>query len=306
MRLLGEDAAPAPRAALPGAASGASLHGVWRLKTGNATVSFDCSRGGGVCVFGGWRQGDPATPLSPAGPGRWRGTAKAYGRSGSAGGPMHVTSVDDVELVVTVEGDRGTIRMTTRRLNHGQPVDIAITRAGGGSAPRANSTASDGPRAGPYHEFAALCRVGWAQGLARFSAGAADATIAEHLRAAGEHVAMANRTTFAPLRAWPDWQGIRSHYDGLAARLGREPGGRFREQLAVELEMAWEGLADALAVQMAGEVQRRENCDSHLARAGYLLCSGQQMLQVADAEERCRSNGRRRKPSSRPARVCLF
>ncbi len=286
LRLLGEDAAPAPAPRPDGAAGGTSLEGTWRLGTGGRTISFDCSGGGGVCVFGGWQPGDPATPLSPAGPGRWRGTAKAYGRSGSAGGPMQVTSVDDVELVVTVEGDRGTLRMTTPRINHGTPVDIAMTRVGGGTAPRDNSTAAEGPRAGPYHEFAALCRVGWAQGLARFSVGAADATIAGHLRAAGEHVMMANRTTFAPLRAWPDWQGIQGHYDGLAARLLREPGGRFREQLGVELEMAWEGLADALAVQMAGEVQRRENCDSHLARAGYLLCSGQQMLQIADAEER--------------------
>lgn len=139
--------------------------------------------------------------------------------------------------------------------------------------------------AGPYHEFAALCRLGWASTLAEYSVGPADASIAEHLRMAGEHLRAANLTTFDPLRAWPDWAGRKRRYDALADRVqGADQ--VFRRQLATELETSWAGLVDDLAWQVAGELQHRQNCDSHYARLGYWLCSGQQSLQIAQAADR--------------------
>jgi hypothetical protein len=139
--------------------------------------------------------------------------------------------------------------------------------------------------AGPYHEFAALCRLGWASTLAEYSIGPADASIADHLRMAGEHIRAANLTTFDPLRAWPDWAARQRHYNALAERIPGADATR-RRQLALEIDTGWSGLVDDLAWQLAGELQHRENCDSHYARLGYRLCSGQQSLQIAEVAER--------------------
>lgn len=275
---------PAPATPAGSSGTGRELQGPWRLKSGQQ-ISFDCR--GGVCVFSGLGRNDPPVSLSPAGPGRWTGRGKVTGRSGSAGMPMHVTSVDDVVYEVIVKGDTGVVRVTTKRVNHGQPTDIQITRGTGGTGPsRPNTTALDGSGAGPYHEFAALCRVGWAWGLAKTSVGPADGSIAGHMRAAGEHMMMANRTTFAPVKAWPNWSARRNRFREMADRLLREASGRYREQLAFDLGLGWGEMADALAIQVAGERQHRESCDSHYARLGYHLCSGQQLLQVAEVEER--------------------
>lgn len=281
---------PAPTTPAGGSGAGRELHGPWRLKSGQQ-ISFHCT--GGVCVFSGLSRNDPPVALSPAGPGRWTGRSTVTGRSGSAGTPMNVTSVDEVVYEVIVKGDTGVVRVTTKRMNHGRPTDIQITRGTGGTSPsRPNTTALDGSRAGPYHEFAALCRVGWAWGLAKTSVGPADGSIAEHMRAAGEHMMMANRTTFAPLQAWPNWSARRNRLREMADRLLREPSDRYREQLAFDLGLGWEEMAEALAIQVAGERQHRENCDSHYARLGYHLCSGQQLLQVAEVEERTGNHDR--------------
>jgi hypothetical protein len=281
-------ARPAPTPApIPAPAGGdATLHGTWSLRSGR-TTSFDCRSRTGVCVFSGFSRGDAPVELRPSGPGAWTGSTKVVGRSGSSGMPMHVTSVDDVVYRVVVDGDRCVVRWSTPRANGGRPTDVVLSRvAASAPRPRGNATLLDGGRSGPYHEFAALCRIGWAQALAKWSAGKADGSIASHLRAAGDHVTMATGATFAPLRAWPDSSARRTRLGELADRLLRSPGGRYREQLAFDLGLGWREMADALAVQAAGEVVRRETCDSCYARIGYLLCSGQQLLQVAEAEER--------------------
>jgi len=160
----------------------------------------------------------------------------------------------------------------------------ALTPTPSGPARPPNRTPLD-IGGGPYHEFAALCRLGWASVLASYSIGPADASIADHLRMAGEHMRAANATTFDPLRAWPDWAGRKNHYDALAARLPTTSD-VFRRQLAQELDSGWSGAVDDLAWQLAGELQHRESCDSHYARLGYALCSGQQSLQIAEVAER--------------------
>ncbi len=281
-------ARPAPtRAPIPAlAGEDATLHGTWTLRSGR-TTSFDCRSRPGVCVFSGFSPGDAPVELRPSGAGVWTGSTKVVGRSGSSGMPMHVTSVDDIDYRVTVDGDRCVVSWSTPRANRGQPFDVALARAAvSASRPRGNATILDEGRSGPYHEFAALCRVGWAQALAKWSTGKADGSIASHLRAAGDHMTMATRTTYAPFRAWPDSSARRTRLGELADRLLRSPAGPYREQLSFDLGLAWREMADALAVQAAGEVVRRETCDSRYARIGYLLCSGQQLLQVAEVEER--------------------
>ncbi len=142
-----------------------------------------------------------------------------------------------------------------------------------------------GPGAGPYHEFAAMCRFGWASALARYSVGPADRTIMQHLEAAGQHMRAANETTFSPLRAWPNWSSHVGRLNAEAERLSRD-GDAYRETLAGNLSGSWRGLARELAYQAAGEVLPRENCDSLYAETGYQLCFAQEALQIAEAAER--------------------
>lgn len=140
--------------------------------------------------------------------------------------------------------------------------------------------------AGPYHEFAALCRIGWASALSLYSVGRADDSIIDHLRFAGEHMEMANRTTFDPLRAWPDWQSRKSRLHDQANRLDRSDGSS-RPSLSNELKMSWTGHANELAKQLiASRLEHLPTCDSHYARLGYQLCYGQQALQIAEVAER--------------------
>ncbi len=140
--------------------------------------------------------------------------------------------------------------------------------------------------AGPYHEFAALCRIGWASALSRYSIGRADDSIIDHLRFAGEHMEMANRTTFDPLRAWPDWQSRKNYLHNQASQLDRSDG-RSRSSLANELKMSWSNQANELAKQLiASRLEHLPTCDSHYARLGYQLCYGQQALQIAEVAER--------------------
>lgn len=142
------------------------------------------------------------------------------------------------------------------------------------------------PSAGPYHEFAALCRIGWASALARYSIGRADDSIIDHLRFAGEHMEMANRNTFDPIRAWPNWRGGKGQLHDQAMRLDRSDGAT-RTQLANELQLNWPGYADELAKQVvASRLEHMPTCDSHYAELGYHLCYGQQAMQIAEVAER--------------------
>lgn len=140
--------------------------------------------------------------------------------------------------------------------------------------------------AGPYHEFAALCRIGWASAMSLYSVGRADDSIIDHLRFAGEHMEMANRMTFDPLRAWPDWQSRKALLHDQANRLDRSDG-KSRSSLSSELKMSWTGHANELAKQLiASRLEHLPTCDSHYARLGYQLCYGQQALQIAEISER--------------------
>jgi hypothetical protein len=142
-----------------------------------------------------------------------------------------------------------------------------------------------GPGMGPYHEFAALCRMGWASALAQFSVGPADGTIVEHLQRAGEHMRAANQTTFAPLKAWPNWPSDVGRINSQIDQLNRD-GDRFRTSLGLDLRQDAQALINELALQMAGDVVRRPSCDSLYATLGYQMCYTQQAFQIAEAAER--------------------
>jgi hypothetical protein len=137
-----------------------------------------------------------------------------------------------------------------------------------------------------YHIFATCSRLGWAGALARYSVGPADAAIADHLLIAGEHAMWANRLSYQPTPAWPDWQARRGLWSDWAARLARTRDGVFRGQIAHSLSTAHEALSQSLAVQTVDDTHRTPTCDAEYCRLGFLMAWGQQALAVAEEARR--------------------
>ncbi|MBN1930406.1 MAG: hypothetical protein JW786_02195 [Desulfobacterales bacterium] len=139
-----------------------------------------------------------------------------------------------------------------------------------------------GEQPAAYHIFAACSRLGWAAGLSRYTVGNADRDIIEHLTTAGEHIMWANRTSYPPNPAWPDWSQLQSKYELLAGDLANNPTETYRKQLANRLSTSYEPLAQELDVQMIGETYSTTTCDGQYCRIGYQLAYGQQSLAVAE------------------------
>jgi hypothetical protein len=138
-----------------------------------------------------------------------------------------------------------------------------------------------------YHIFATCSRLGWAGALATYSVGPADAAIADHLLIAGEHAMWANRTSYPPLPAWPDWQARRGLWGDWAARLARSRDAVFRGQMAHFLSTGHETLAQDLDVQMVGgAISRTPTCEAEYCRLGFLMAWGQQALAIAEEADR--------------------
>ncbi len=127
-------------------------------------------------------------------------------------------------------------------------------------------------------------RLGWAAALAEFTDGVADPMIADHLRAATNHVLAVNRNAFGPLKPWPDWQQIQARHEEWAQRIAqgsRASRDYFRKGLHDTILGHGTALARALAYQAAGELEQRENCDSYYFRIGYHLAYAAQSLNLA-------------------------
>ncbi len=54
--------------------------------------------------------------------------------------------------------------------------------------------------------YQAASRLGWAAALAEFAPATVDNLIVDHLNATAGHLQRANQASFAPHKAWPDWQ----------------------------------------------------------------------------------------------------
>ncbi len=99
---------------------------------------------------------------------------------------------------------------------------------------------------------------------------------------AGEHIMWANRTSYPPTPAWPDWQSIRSKYQRLANGLANNRTSIYRNQLANRLRTSYEPLASQLDLQTVKEVYKTTSCDGQYCRIGYQLAYGQQTLSIAE------------------------
>jgi len=137
-----------------------------------------------------------------------------------------------------------------------------------------------------YHIFATGSRMGWASGLGQYSVGPADATIVEHLQVAGEHIMWANRESFLPVTAWPNWPTNREEVRSWADDLTRDPQNPTRRQITVRASSRAATLADELRFQTLGSPEYTATCDAAYMRLGYELGYGQQVLAIADEAAR--------------------
>ncbi len=155
--------------------------------------------------------------------------------------------------------------------------------AGGFPAPAPLTTTAAAGQPAAYHIFAAGSRLGWASGLAQYSVGPADASIITDLRTAGEHVMWANRESYEPLRAWPNWSATRTSFNSWADELARTPTGNMRRQIPARAGGAAGALANEISAQMFGSQRvATANCDAAYMRLGYQLAYGQQVMMIAD------------------------
>ena len=233
-----------------------------------------------------------AGPADETGAAAPDGTAAADalppGDAPSAGGftDLGTTSGSDVTLLGAGAGMSARPPGTASPAGPPSPPTGATPSAGGpgggGGAALAASTQPVAGRPVPYHVFATGSRLGWAAGLARYSVGPADDSIATHLRAAGEHAMWANRESLGPLVAWPDWSTYKASFDGWASELARAPSNNLRRQISIQAGSSASALGSALASQMAGDRLSAESCEAAYVRLGYQLAYAQQALMIAD------------------------
>jgi len=193
--------------------------------------------------------------------------------------------------------EAGSAPSTTAPVPGGAAAPAPPSGGGGSPAPAASSrrpspglppfvpqrvSVSGAGQPAAYHIFATCSRLGWAGALATYSVGPADAAIADHLLNAGEHAMWANRTSYPPTPAWPDWQARRALWGSWAARLAQTRDPVLRNQMAHALATADEPLAQSLAVQTVGETVHTASCDAEYCRLGFLMAWGQQSLAIAE------------------------
>jgi hypothetical protein len=195
-------------------------------------------------------------------------------------------------------GDRG-LEITTKPASSGRsqssgadqpppgPNPNPPGRGASGSAAGAGAAAirplnwQGGPQPAAWHIFATGSRMGWAAAYGRYTDGPADQDIIDHLLMAGEHAMWANRQSYPPHPAWPEWQQIRSRCREWAGDVLQCPRGEYREQVSLAVASYADSLAERVTFQEMGDRIQTPNCDGAYMRLGYNLAYGQTSLQLA-------------------------
>ena len=154
---------------------------------------------------------------------------------------------------------------------------------GGTAAPAVRSLIfQGGAQPAAWHIFATGSRMGWAAAYSRFTDGPADQDIIDHLVMAGEHAMWANRQSYPPYQAWPNWSQIKLRCRIWADQLVRSRQGELREQLALAVSSYADSMADQVTFQVKGDIIRTANCDGAYMRLGFHIAYGQTSLQLAE------------------------
>ncbi len=140
-----------------------------------------------------------------------------------------------------------------------------------------------GAQPAAWHIFATGSRLGWAAAHSRFTDGPADQDIVDHLVMAGEHAMWANRESYEPHRAWPNWSEIKVRFRTWAEEVVRDRApAKPRESLAGSISSYAASMAEQVTFQVVGEKVAMPNCDGAYMRLGFHMAFGHTGLQLAE------------------------
>jgi hypothetical protein len=132
---------------------------------------------------------------------------------------------------------------------------------------------------------AATC-LATAAALANYTEGASDVAIAEQIRAAIRHMQAANQYSFAPHKAWPDWEQRAYQFNVWAKRI-TQTSQRQRDIARKQLHGYLTGQANGMRTQLEtlrqGQAGSVQNCDSLLFQVGHHLAYAAQLKLIAEA-----------------------
>lgn len=161
-------------------------------------------------------------------------------------------------------------------------------QSGSGPAPSLRPLSfQGGAQPAAWHIFATGSRLGWASAHARFSDAPADQDIVDHLVMAGEHAMWANRESYEPYRAWPNWSEIKVRLRTWAEEIIRDTAPeRPRERLSRSIASYASSMAEQITFQALGDRVKMPNCDGAYMRLGFHVGFGHTALQLAEGAAR--------------------
>lgn len=132
--------------------------------------------------------------------------------------------------------------------------------------------------------YQAASRLGWAAALAEYAPATADNLVVDHLNATAGHLQRANQASFAPHKAWPDWQRRQQVYGQWIRRLTQGSATSrdyFRKGLDGLIRTEARTLREQLLTQTPRQAGGLSNCDSILFQIGYDLAHAAQVQSIA-------------------------
>lgn len=132
--------------------------------------------------------------------------------------------------------------------------------------------------------YQAASRLGWAAALAEYAPATADNLIVGHLNATAIHLQRANQASFAPHKAWPDWQRRQQVYGQWIRHLTQGSATSrdyFRKGLDGLIRTEARTLREQILTQTPHQAGGLSNCDSAIFDIGYDLAHAAQVQSIA-------------------------
>lgn len=134
------------------------------------------------------------------------------------------------------------------------------------------------------HIYQAASRLGWAAALAEYTEAVSDPLIIDHLNAAAGHFQFANQYSFAPHKAWPDWQRRKDIHGQWIRRLTQGSASSrayFRKGLDNLIRTEAGNLREQLKTLSQYQAGALANCDSYTFQIGFDLAQAAQLQSIA-------------------------
>jgi len=164
-----------------------------------------------------------------------------------------------------------------------QPPPETVTYFDRAWLPQSWKTSGDGKQT-RAEIYQAASRLGWAAALAEYAPATADNLIVDHLNATGGHLQRANQASFAPHKAWPDWQRRQTVYGQWIRRLTQGSNASkdyFRKGLNGLIRTEAASLREQLKTVTQHQAGALANCDSYIFQIGFDLAHAAQTQSIA-------------------------